>query len=87
MRYKGVNTSGVPFIFWCLLGISAVITEYVVAIEKVGRIRYLAVTVLNLCFICFGKRKLYIVLLLFFLSFFFLHFVVLWDIVFNSIVR
>ena len=35
MRHKGVNTSGVPFIFWCLLGISAVVTEYVVAIEKV----------------------------------------------------
>ena len=36
MRYKGVKTSGVPFIFWGLLGLSSIITLYEAASRKVG---------------------------------------------------
>ena len=36
MRRKGVKTSGVPFVFWGLLGISSVLPLYVAAKEKVS---------------------------------------------------
>ena len=36
MRRKGVKTSGVPFVFWGLLGISSILPLYVTAHEKVS---------------------------------------------------
>ena len=37
MRYKGVNTSGVPLVFWGLLGLSDIVVEYVIASAAVRK--------------------------------------------------
>ena len=36
MRYKGVKTSGVPLVFWGLLGISSIVSLYMSAIHNVS---------------------------------------------------